>query len=827
MAKKKKKGKKDARGYVQNNQQSSSKSNNSINKKSAEAGVTSRTHDGLKNLLGTLESDPQGTTLTSAALVTQKTTAVAKSSVPVDRKKFDSNFAVIVDRLAQENLGFREDQIEKVVTALGYEMTTLEKALDWLCLNIPTLELPPLFTDGRLRDSLSITTTSADGQSSLTVLKMVAPSKKDGGEAQQQQTEEQQSSLLLGGQKNEGEGEAEKKKAQQKQIKAQIQKEEEEEAAARKAWLLQQYEFEEEEEENVTSCGDDDIAKDEEQSLNKTNSAKTGGGEESTPSPESTVLPSLSPKELQLAEKEKELQLLEADLGNDANNYMRSKQELKQLRIDAKRLRQQVAGLRKKVEHEKVKAQREQQEQEKEEEEEDPELVAERELMTEEEEEEGGGGFFDIFNSPSPAQVPSQKPPEQEGADEDEATAPTTHVQMDFTIPKDWTGTTPQKTLDEICKKQKLPKPKYFKLPKNSGYRLTAALQKKGATKEWRAEKNDFVTGTSLQDYLAVQALYELDPTLPLYRVFPPAFRELWLSWLQQVQQEKEDAANAVDTAKRERLELLLSLLPPVEETNNAKSSSATSAAVPSIFTTKTAAAENIHKDDFVVPVTEDEEEDWEAQVTKDEEDREAQESKQGEVSKSTKSVSARGGKIREEFVRRQKSAEYRAMLNVRNSLPMSSFRQEVLETVEKNSVMILCAETGAGKTTQCPQYLLEEAILDGYGDLAQIICTQPRRVAATSVAERVAEEMCEQKVGGMVGYQIRMEAKRSKETKLLFCTTGVVLRRLQDDSTLKGVTHVIVDEVHERQQQTDVLLVALRQLLHGRRPDLKIILVR
>ena len=144
-----------------------------------------------------------------------------------------------------------------------------------------------------------------------------------------------------------------------------------------------------------------------------------------------------------------------------------------------------------------------------------------------------------------------------------------------------------------------------------------------------------------------------------------------------------------------------------------------------------------------------------------------------------------------------------------------------------QNSVMILCAETGAGKTTQCPQYLLEEAILGGYGDLAQIICTQPRRVAATSVAERVAEEMCEQKVGGMVGYQIRMEAKRSKETKLLFCTTGVVLRRLQDDSTLKGVTHVIVDEVHERQQQTDVLLVALRQLLHGRRPDLKIILVR
>jgi HrpA-like RNA helicase len=97
--------------------------------------------------------------------------------------------------------------------------------------------------------------------------------------------------------------------------------------------------------------------------------------------------------------------------------------------------------------------------------------------------------------------------------------------------------------------------------------------------------------------------------------------------------------------------------------------------------------------------------------------------------------------------------------------------------------------------------------------------------VAATTVAERVADEMCDQ-IGNMVGYQIRMEAKRSSRTKLLFCTTGVILRRLQEDSTLKGITHVIVDEVHERQQQTDVLLVVLRLLLNTKRPDLKVILV-
>lgn len=70
------------------------------------------------------------------------------------------------------------------------------------------------------------------------------------------------------------------------------------------------------------------------------------------------------------------------------------------------------------------------------------------------------------------------------------------------------------------------------------------------------------------------------------------------------------------------------------------------------------------------------------------------------------------------------------------------------------------------------------------------------------------------------------MEAKRTKNTKLLFCTTGVILRRLQDDRDLKSITHVIVDEVHERQVQTDVLLIALRQLLRTTRRDLKVILV-
>ena len=84
-------------------------------------------------------------------------------------------------------------------------------------------------------------------------------------------------------------------------------------------------------------------------------------------------------------------------------------------------------------------------------------------------------------------------------------------------------------------------------------------------------------------------------------------------------------------------------------------------------------------------------------------------------------------------------------------------------------------------------------------------MCTQPRRVAAISVAERVSEEWGEESVGKLVGYQIRMEVKRSSDTRILFCTTGVILRRLIEDKELTGISHVVVDEVHERQVSWEV----------------------
>lgn len=144
--------------------------------------------------------------------------------------------------------------------------------------------------------------------------------------------------------------------------------------------------------------------------------------------------------------------------------------------------------------------------------------------------------------------------------------------------------------------------------------------------------------------------------------------------------------------------------------------------------------------------------------------------------------------------------------------------------------VIVVSGETGCGKTTQLPQYILESEIEAARGALCNIICTQPRRISAMSVAERVAAERGE-KLGDSVtfasallefpafniividcnmllfsfyyflkvGYKVRLEGIKGRDTRLLFCTTGILLRRLLVDRSLRGVTHVIVDEIHER----------------------------
>jgi ATP-dependent RNA helicase DHX57 len=151
-----------------------------------------------------------------------------------------------------------------------------------------------------------------------------------------------------------------------------------------------------------------------------------------------------------------------------------------------------------------------------------------------------------------------------------------------------------------------------------------------------------------------------------------------------------------------------------------------------------------------------------------------------------------------------------------RVSLPVHSYRDELLHALTAE-VSIVEGETGSGKTTQVPQYLLEEAAASGTP--VNIICTQPRRISAIGVSERVAAERGERVGEGAVGYAVRGESRQKPgSTALLFCTTGVLLRMLEEDPTLAGVTHVLVDEVHERSVDNDFLLLTLRMLLLARR---------
>ncbi|KAM7222290.1 P-loop containing nucleoside triphosphate hydrolase protein [Rhypophila decipiens] len=153
-----------------------------------------------------------------------------------------------------------------------------------------------------------------------------------------------------------------------------------------------------------------------------------------------------------------------------------------------------------------------------------------------------------------------------------------------------------------------------------------------------------------------------------------------------------------------------------------------------------------------------------------------------------------------------------------REFLPAFAVREDLLRVIRDNQVVIVVGETGSGKTTQLTQFLYE----DGYGRTGMIGCTQPRRVAAMSVAKRVAEEM-EVKLGTTVGYAIRFEDCTSKETVIKYMTDGVLLRESLNEGDLDRYSCVIMDEAHERALNTDVLMGLFKKILQRRR-DLKLI---
>ncbi|MCD7457010.1 Pre-mRNA-splicing factor ATP-dependent RNA helicase DEAH1 [Datura stramonium] len=154
-----------------------------------------------------------------------------------------------------------------------------------------------------------------------------------------------------------------------------------------------------------------------------------------------------------------------------------------------------------------------------------------------------------------------------------------------------------------------------------------------------------------------------------------------------------------------------------------------------------------------------------------------------------------------------------------RKTLPIYSYRDELLQAINDHQVLVIVGETGSGKTTQIPQYLHEA----GYTKRGKIGCTQPRRVAAMSVAARVSQEMGV-KLGNEVGYSIRFEDCTSGKTILKYMTDGMLLREFVGEADLASYSVIMVDEAHERTLSTDMLFGLVKDLARFR-PDLKLLI--
>jgi ATP-dependent helicase HrpA len=158
-------------------------------------------------------------------------------------------------------------------------------------------------------------------------------------------------------------------------------------------------------------------------------------------------------------------------------------------------------------------------------------------------------------------------------------------------------------------------------------------------------------------------------------------------------------------------------------------------------------------------------------------------------------------------------------MTDIIKQLPIYEKKDDILSQLKKNQVIIVAGETGSGKTTQLPKFFHEL----GYTKNKKIAVTQPRRIAATSTATRVASEL-NSEIGNLVGYKIRFHSKTSEKSQILFMTDGILLNEINSDPLLKKYSLIMIDEAHERSLNIDFLLGYLKKLL-PKRKDLKIVI--
>ncbi|XP_006815471.1 putative ATP-dependent RNA helicase DHX34 [Saccoglossus kowalevskii] len=169
------------------------------------------------------------------------------------------------------------------------------------------------------------------------------------------------------------------------------------------------------------------------------------------------------------------------------------------------------------------------------------------------------------------------------------------------------------------------------------------------------------------------------------------------------------------------------------------------------------------------------------------------------------------------DFCQKQQFNKLSKLRRDQGNLPIAQYKDKIINAVRANQVIVVAGDTGCGKSTQVPQYLMAAGF-------TKIACTQPRRIACISLAKRVAHETLNE-YGSEVAYQIRFETTKNIFTRILFLTEGLLLRQIGSDSTLSQYSVIILDEVHERHIHTDFLLGVLKCLVQHRK-DLKIVLM-
>ena len=300
-------------------------------------------------------------------------------------------------------------------------------------------------------------------------------------------------------------------------------------------------------------------------------------------------------------------------------------------------------------------------------------------------------------------------------------------------------------------------------------------------------------TVQAAQNAAATVALFALLPDQPLARTLPPPYSELWSRLEARSAEEAQAAARGEFDKKQDFIDSLVGA---------DVAAGADARADPGAGADATGDSGGRSADD-------------ETRVP-------SAAGQQGSLKRHVRGSGPREGQqIKRAFEALRKRRDYADMESKRRKLPIAQVRQEIIDALKEHDVVVLSGQTGSGKTTQVPQYLLEEGLLSGRGDACNVVCTQPRRIAAISVAERVAQERCDKppgRKGSMVGYHVRLDAAATDSTRLLFCTTGILLRRLASDPDLDEVSHCMVDEVHERSLQSDFLLVLLRDVVARRR---------